>query len=250
MPRARSVLSQAVRPSDYLLAVRRDSDRIVSAAGGHLECDVPSCPGWTVAELVWHVGIVHAFWRQVANGTVSGPADYQRPARPGDQGLLDWFQEGVEETADVLGGIDPATAAWTWGREQNVAFIQRRVAQETTVHCWDVLTAVGGSEPIDRQLAADGVSEFLDEVLPGLSRDLDGPAQTIFLHANDIDERWMVRAGDGTCRPPQPGAVADAAVTAAASELLLLLWSRQRVDRVVVDGDIPSLERFLARASF
>ena len=106
------------------------------------------------------------------------------------------------------------------------------------------------AEPIEPQLAADGVSEFFDEVLPGLSKDLDGPAQTISLRANDREVQWIMRTGHGQCEAVPSGSTVDAAVSADASELLLLLWGRQNVDQVRVDGDVTALRRFLARASF
>lgn len=233
-------------PVDYLRALRRDGSRIIAVAQAGLDGDVASCPGWTTAELTWHVGIVHTFWRQVASGAVDGPDSFREPARPADEDLVDWFADGLDETAATLAGIDPDRPAWTWGTRKDVGFIQRRLAHETAIHCWD---AVGGDEPLERVLAADGVAEFVDEVLPGMSRDLQGPAQTISLRTNDIDAAWTVCAGNGSCREAVAGDAA-AVVTATASDLLLLLWGRYPLEGAHVDGDIEALRRFLARASF
>ncbi len=46
---------------------------------------------------------------------------------------------------------------------------------------------LGVDKPVELRLAADCVVVFLEEVLPGMSRDLDGPTQTIRLQCNDID---------------------------------------------------------------
>jgi uncharacterized protein (TIGR03083 family) len=161
-----------------------------------------------------------------------------------------WFRSGVELTATILTGLAPGTPAWTWGHQSTVGFIKRRVAQETTVHCWDAVNAIGGDEPIEQALAVDGVDEFLDEVLPGLSHDLAGPAQTICLRAHDSGDEWTVRTGDGSSHLTRDAGRADAAVTATASDLLLLLWGRRRPDGVHVHGDITALQRFLTRAHF
>lgn len=239
-----------MRPADYIAALRRDGNRIAAAADAGLHRLVPSCSGWTVAELVWHVGNVHTFWRQVAAGAVAGPDTYQEPARPDDEAVVSWFCDGLEETADTLGRLDPGTPAWTWGRRKDVGFIRRRVAHETAIHRWDAEAAFEADEPIETVLAADGVAEFLDDVLPGMSNGLDGPTQTISLRANDIDALWTVCAGGGTCRAAPAGARADVTVSATASDLVLMLWGRRQLAQIAVDGDVEALKRFLARATF
>lgn len=239
-----------MKPADHVVALRRDSGRIAIGAEGRLDRIVPSCPGWRIADLVWHVGIVHTFWQMVARGALSGPEAWSEPDRPTDDGLLGWFRHSVDRTATVLDSLDPDQPAWTWGHRRNVGFIKRRVAQETAVHCWDAVSAIGADEPIEVTVALDGIDEFLDEVLPGLSHDLDGPAQTICLHAHDTIGEWTIRAGEGSTHLTRAGGRADATVTATASDLLLLLWGRRPLDQVRVDGNMAALQRFLARAEF
>ena len=41
------------------------------AAESGLDLPIPSCPGWTMADLVWHLGEVHAFWGQVVAGKLT-----------------------------------------------------------------------------------------------------------------------------------------------------------------------------------
>lgn len=206
--------------ADHIDALRRDGARIIAAAEDGLGRVVPSCTGWNIGELVWHVGIVHTFWRGVAAGVVDGPDSFREPARPADDALVAWFAAGLDETADTLLRFDPATPAWTWGRRKDVGFIARRLAHETAIHCWDAVDAIGAGEPVEAELAGDGVAEFLDEVLPGMSRDLGGTVQVIALHANDIHRNWTVRTGLGCCQVVSSGVV-DATVSATASQLLL-----------------------------
>ncbi|ORA22627.1 maleylpyruvate isomerase family mycothiol-dependent enzyme [Mycobacterium angelicum] len=240
-----------MKSADYIAALQREGNRIAAVAQlAGLARAVPSCPGWNVADLVWHVGNAHTFWRQAAAGAVAGPDTYQEPTRPADEDVVQWFRDGLQDTLDTLGRMDPGTPAWTWGRRKDVGFILRRVAHETAVHRWDAETAGGADVPVEKTLAADGVAEFLDDVLPGMSNDLDGPVQTISLRANDIDAGWTVRAGGGACESASAGTSADVRVSATASDLLLLLWGRRSIDLVNVDGDAAALKRFLARATF
>ena len=95
-----------------------------------------------------------------------------------------------------------------------------------------------------------GSIEFLDEVLPGLSPDLNGAAQTICLRAKDTTGQWTVRTGEGSVNRIRTNGQADATVTATASDLLLLLWGRRSPDQVQVDGNMTALQRFLTRADF
>ncbi|MBB3604176.1 uncharacterized protein (TIGR03083 family) [Mycolicibacterium sp. BK556] len=226
------------------------ADRIASAAEGRLDCAVPSCPGWRLADLVWHVGIVQMFWRKVACGELSGPKEWSEPERPADDALLAWYRTGVVLTATVLDGLDPETPAWTWGRRKTVRFVRRRVAQESAVHCWDATNAIGADEPIDRDIAVDGVDEFLDEVLPGLSPDLDGAAHTIRFRADDTGDQWTVRIGEGASSLIPADGQVDATVSAPISDLLLFLWRRRSLDHVHVDRNVAVLQRFLKRVQF
>jgi uncharacterized protein (TIGR03083 family) len=51
---------------------------------------------------------------------------------------------------------------WTWtGANQPVAWVERRMAQETAVHRWDAANAVGLPYDIPTAVAADGIDEFL-----------------------------------------------------------------------------------------
>ena len=239
-----------MKPADHIAALRRDNHRIASAAESRLDRTVPSCPGWQIADLVWHVGIVHMFWQMVARGALSGPEDWSEPDRPSNDDLLGWFRGGADLSATTLDGLDPDRPAWTWGRRNTVAFIIRRVAQESAVHCWDAVNATGAREPVEQAIAVDGVDEFLDEVLPGLSHDLHGPAETICLRTNDTLDQWTVRTGEGSSHLNPAGGQADATVTASASDLLLLLWGRRSSDHVQIAGDTAALQRFLTRADF
>ena len=234
--------------ADYIDAIRRDGGRLADAAEGRLDSPVPSCPGWDLAELVWHVGTTHAFWSGIATGTIVDLEHSAEPERPGEDRLTGWFRAGVAQLADTLGALEPATPAWTWSSDHTAGWIQRRMAQETAVHGWDGVRAAGRDEPIETRLAVDGVDEFLDVFLPGRPEQLQGPPHSVHLHATDAGGEWLVEVGDGAYRLERAHVRGDAAVKAPASDLLLLLWRRRSPDDVEVHGDRSELDRFLARA--
>lgn len=232
----------------YAGFLRRDGFALAHAAEDRLDAAVDSCPGWTISDLVWHTGEVHSFWEQVAGKGLRDHHDTVMPERPRDEELLDWFRRGVEKLAETLENTDPARPVWTWAPQKDVAFIQRRMAHETAVHRWDAQAAVGDPSPVDADLAADGVDEFLDFFLPAEPEHLRGEGESVHLHSTDAEGEWLVTVHDGEVDVAREHARGDAAVRAPASDLLLLLWRRIPSAGVEVLGDRAALDHFLARA--
>jgi uncharacterized protein (TIGR03083 family) len=234
--------TQTDRVTFYTGALRRDGARLAAGATD-LTRRVPACPKWDVGDLVWHVGEVHDFWREIAKG--AHPTDLRRSDRPPDQDLVQWFRDGVEAIASTLEKLDPAQLSWTWSSQRDVGFIQRRMARETAVHCWDALSAASRDEPVERALAADGIDEFLSFFLPDAApEDLD-----VHLHATDGSGEWLIRSHAGAWQIGHEHGKAAAAVRGSASDLLLFLWHRKPSGAVETFGDAQMLNRFREAAS-
>ncbi|GAA2247546.1 maleylpyruvate isomerase family mycothiol-dependent enzyme [Kitasatospora cystarginea] len=229
--------------TDYIHALRRDGARLAEAAAGNLRSAVPSCPEWTVADLVWHTGEVYIFWTMIADGEIAGFDDYVEPERPAEDELLAWFAGTLERCAAVLERLDPELPRWTWSDRQDAGFIQRRMAQETAVHAWDALAAVGRDEPVERELAVDGVAEFLAHF--GSTPPAGLPEEGLHLHATDGPGEWSVRAVDGAWQVREEHGEGAAAVRGTASDLLLLLWQRRTPEQLETFGDPDALKLFL-----
>ena len=240
---------------DHLAAIRRDSDRFYElAAGADPEVPVPSCPGWTVADLVDHLGAVHWFWATDIERRASGPGELQqdKPPRPATyEALLARGRAEAERMVQLLEATPDDTAVWTWAleeRDHTVGFIRRHQVQEAAVHRWDLEQAVrrGRPEPIAADAAADSVDEVLAITLPwGVAPDKP-LAGTIHLHATDVDTagEWFVHR-DG--RVEAVHAKGDVAVRGAASDLLLALYRRIPLDEVEVIGDRALADELLER---
>jgi uncharacterized protein (TIGR03083 family) len=235
----------------YLSAVRRDGEALANTAEGNLALSVPTCPGWSVADLVWHVSGVHYFWRSIAERRLTEPAavkHVEQPARPADGELIAWYRAGLGHLLAVLEGLDPATEVWTWAEPHDVSFIVRRMAQETAVHRWDADHAAGVSQPIGAELASDGIDEFLEYFDISRKEDAAPLGGTVHLHCTDVEGEWIVRedaAGDITIeRRHEKG---DAAMRGTASDLLLALWRRVGLPAIDVIGDVGVAERLIAR---
>ncbi len=240
---------------DYLDAIRRHGDGFAYAADGNLSTDVSACPGWRVADLVWHLGEVHDFWRRIAEERLDDPNLMDRDLeRPAAEELVAWYRDGVERLHVVLRDSDPATPCWSWSPRKNIGFIVRRMAQETAVHRWDAETAAGHDFAIEPRLAVDGIDEFLDLMVPDANRDAEAPGGSVHLHATDVTDgtgEWQVGDDHGALVVRREHAKGDAAVRGTASNLLLLLWRRTPPAAAAFErfGDGNVLAQFLAHTN-
>jgi len=238
---------------EYLAALDADGNAFAEAAVGNLRAPVSSCPGWTVADLVYHLGVVHRSWTSIVAERRTEVEHIDLPARPDDDDLVAWYRDGLTDMRTTLAAADPATPIWTWAPQKDVAFVQRRMAQETAVHRWDAQLAAGVGGPIDPPLAVDGIDEYLRFML-GLGGGERGEpvGGSVHLHVTDEDlpenlvGEWMVHFDGDTPLVTTGHDKGDAALRGSASDLLLGLWRRLPMEALDVVGDRAVAARFLA----
>lgn len=248
----------------WLAALRTDGPPMRAAfeevAGSEtgLAAPVPSCPEWTVLDLVHHVSKIYLTVRShVSRGVTSRPEDH--PARelgelPTGAAAVQWWTDEYEALLELFDTLDPQLAAWNWApQSKQASFWFRRMAHETAVHRWDAQTAVGRVEPIETALAADTVAEVLDSWLPAGRR--RGPADrtgVVQLVATDAEQEWFVRLRN------EGVALLDTATwldhddhhtrvlaRGTASDLALALWGRVPFDVLEIAGEASLLEPLL-----
>jgi uncharacterized protein (TIGR03083 family) len=242
---------------DYRSHVRTNADRLLAAAASGLAPSVPGCPDWTVGDVVGHVGRIH-HW--VAAVIESGNGAPERPVVPTEPAaLLDWARGGADKLLIQLDRIELDSPCWTWApSHQTGAFWLRRMAQEVAVHRFDAQNAHGVAEPIDPELAVDGIDEFAElwlEMAAGRATEpghLLSEGQSIHLHATDIAGEWILVADStapGGVRVERSHGKGTVAVRGSASDLLLLLWRRLDLGadagRFEVFGDGEVFTRFI-----
>jgi len=235
---------------DHVDSIRADGDGFAAAAAvSDPTAAVVGCPGWTVADLVWHLRGVHYFWASIVEGLVQNPELVVEIERPADfQALLEDYRLGVDRLVRVLGEADQRAPVWTWASQKDVAFVTRHQAQEVAVHRWDAETAAGRDYAVNPQIAADAVDEFLQ--FSTASRHAAAPAVggTVHLHATDVAGEWLAgELADGTLWSNRGHNKAEAALRASASDLLLILYRRRPSSAGEVIGDREVLDRFIAR---
>jgi uncharacterized protein (TIGR03083 family) len=234
------------------------------------ECDlslpIPTCPEWTLRQLVTHVGRTHR-WAAEITRTRSDKfipfrevPDGRLPDDRGEQRA--WLKAGAVRIVDAVREAG-SELVWSFNGPTPAGFYLRRMAHETLVHRADAQLATGAKpEPVvDAEIAADAIDEWLMLLTRGLgSSDERTKALTagagLHIHATDDGlggrAEWMIRhAADGLTVEPRHGK-GDAALTGPAASLLFVLLRRRPVSdsAVTVYGDRAVVDGWLANTAF
>ena len=138
---------------------------------------------------------------------------------------------------------------WTFPGMGEARFWSRRQAHEIALHRVDMQLArgadAGAPDPIESELACDGIDEFLDAVVPFRLRErFVGDGETFHFHRTDGDGEWLVRLTSAGPEIERAHAKGDVAVRGGASDLLLVLRNRAGLDAVEVFGDESMIARW------
>ncbi|MEQ4204048.1 maleylpyruvate isomerase family mycothiol-dependent enzyme [Actinopolymorpha sp. B9G3] len=252
-------------PREYQAFIRTAAAELQAAVRvGPEDTPVPACPGWTLRDLVAHLGAVHEWAASiVASGAAERPERVAPATPPTGAELTEWYDQQVRLLLETLARTDPAQACWTHQRGYRVAaYWSRRQAHELAMHLVDAESALGRTPHYDAGLAVDGIGEVLDVWLPRVAAytkrhpDLAGP---LALRCTDRPELWLLAPCPDTAPKitgphlggaPQPGAGGPvvAEIRGGAVDLLLALWKRLDLDQLTVEGDADVARRFLASA--
>ena len=223
--------------AEHLEQLRADARRIAEVvATGPLDAPVAACPGWTIGDLVGHLGGVH---RWALNAVREGRRPEARPSTAGPEGadLGEWLVDGADAIADAIAAVPADTPSWNpWGTDPTVGFWARRQALETMIHRWDAEAAVGGTTPLPASMASDAIDELFEVILPRTLRRDDAvpPTGSLHVHCTDVPGEWLVWIGEGDGDSDGHGelmmrrehAKGDAAMRGPAETLVLHLWGR------------------------
>lgn len=237
----------------HLAHLAEQGDLLVTAAtAGDPGAPVPACPGWTLRDILVHLGRIH---RRVAM-VVREPGRFRSYREitpemggpvPVEADLTPWYRAGLDEMATAIARLDPGEQAVpTFGPAVSPrAFWARRQAQEVLVHRIDVERAAGiPMTPTPPRLAADGIEELWDVFLPNLTRVRSEPATSLHLHATDTEGEWLLEVGPGAATVRREHARGDCAVRGTAAALHELVWNRRDATGLEVHGDPRVLERW------
>jgi uncharacterized protein (TIGR03083 family) len=259
-----------------LLAHDRYCDEVVAQTdllrdilrGADLSVTVPTCPDWTLAELVRHIGgNLRSVETAVRTGTPVEDPGRQVPGVAGPDGddpaTLDaWLAGAAARFAGTLRDAGPDAEARVWVFARSTAFWARRAANDLVIHRADAAGTVHADYTVAPELAADAVDELLELVSdpqvasssPRLA-ELRGPGRSIHLHATDAEPglaaEWLIELGTDGFTWRRGHEKATVALRGPLADVLRVFWRRLPADseRVEVLGDAALLDFWLDRVS-
>jgi uncharacterized protein (TIGR03083 family) len=218
----------------FLDSVRRDGLRVAEVvARAPNDAVVRACPGWVLSDLAQHLGRVHRWviaaveTREQPHGDTLDP-----PPATGAAELAAWVADGVERLVALLASLPPDAPTWhPFAAPQVVAVWPRRQAQETMVHRWDAEDAAGDMHPLDPVIAADGILEYFQLIVPRVVQ-RDGrttPKGVLHIECTDVDMTCTVTSGAAVDVELGDGvaAMVDGRIRGTAENVLLALWGRR-----------------------
>lgn len=215
---------------------------------------VPTCPEWTVADLLGHLGGTQR-WATAIVGrglehnlpAAEEAALLEVPADPAE--LLPWFLAGAGDLVDVLRSAPEDLRAFKFLKNAPPArqFWARRQTHETTIHRVDLLAARLGRIPstaeaaIPTTIALDGIDELVSGFVPRRSSRLRTTEPFVMvISPTDAEVSWTIAVSD---QPPVVSAGSDPAaqsmVSGTAAALYLGLWNRG--DDIAENGTVDAL---------
>jgi uncharacterized protein (TIGR03083 family) len=242
--------------ADLLRLIDERSNAFLAAvaAAARLDVPVPTCPEWTLFDLVQHLGVGRRAWA----ATIAAGPDATAKAAPDEatapqdrEALLAWMAASTRQLLDALEAAGPDRGCWTWWGDsqspQTTGAVARHQLQEIAMHTYDAELTVTGAAALPDDIALDGVDEFLFTCNATTS---PWPHEAAVLNYHVTEGRsWRLElsaAGARVTRLAAPDATADLFGTGTAAELLLSMYGRIPVDALKLDGDTVVLDRLVA----
>ncbi|MGA9775058.1 MAG: maleylpyruvate isomerase N-terminal domain-containing protein [Candidatus Dormiibacterota bacterium] len=238
---------------EWLRQIQSSAERLASVSDGLQRAPVPSCPGWTVADLQAHLTNVLSQKVPVLQRPTAAPPrpEEWQAVSASDGGLGEAMLEAASAVVEALANLGPGAPVWSWYRpDHSSSFWARRLGHETAIHLVDAQLAAGMAPSCNQQLAADGVGELLQVFLARPGRPLtDGrPEATLHLHGDDADCEWTARLGADGVAATAGHYVGDCQLGGPVCAIYLWGWGRQGRDSLRLEGDplVPARFRHLA----
>jgi len=218
-----------------------------NAMAAGLGAPVPTCPGWTVLDLVAHQGMVHRWATSHLRGEpVDAPESLEAEGRESAD-VLCWFDDGATALLQAIVDAPDDLDAFVFLKEAPAArlFWTRRQCHETTIHAVDALGARLGRPAradetwIRTAVALDGIDELLVGFVTRRRQGGSPGAPTrLLVHPDGADIAWLVDLDEGRpistrrVRPGSPEAAGDHTLAGDPVDLYLRLWSRGAAEPV------------------
>ncbi|WP_328608509.1 maleylpyruvate isomerase family mycothiol-dependent enzyme [Amycolatopsis sp. NBC_00345] len=225
-----------------------------AARGAAAGAPVPTCPEWTLGQLVEHLGQTQYWVASIVEKRVSDPSQLPTSfaALPADQDAwASWLAEGASLLAAACADAGEDAPVWNPAGDarSGTRFWLRRILCETIIHRADAAATAGVDYRLDAELAADAITDHLAMMTspgwaaqrPDSAEALRGQGQTLYLHTADEPDlgeagEWFVERGAEGATWQHRHGTADVTVHGPATTLLLVLTRRRPISAGLDDG--------------
>ncbi|MEV6304289.1 maleylpyruvate isomerase N-terminal domain-containing protein [Actinoplanes sp. NPDC051861] len=241
-----------------LIDERSAAFRAAVAAAPSLDARVPSCPEWTLLDLVRHLGEGRRKWAAIiAAGpaeTLPDPSVWASEMPPADdrEALNAWLAESAGQLIGALREAGPDRGCWAWWRRsqspRTAGAAARHQLQEIAVHTYDAQLTAGAPQPLPEEVALDGVEDFQ---FTCCATTTPWPHEPVVVEYHATEGRsWRLDLSEEGARVarqagPAAGPAAGISVTGSASELVLFFYNRVQLDSLKFEGDPVHIERLI-----
>jgi uncharacterized protein (TIGR03083 family) len=232
-----------------------------AAAEAGPDATVPTTPGWTITDLVEHMGQSQNWVAEIIERRLTDPTQLPTvmAVLPSDPRQWQaWLSESARRAASACSddALDAPVFNAAGDERSGTRFWMTSLVNEAVVHGFDAANAAGRPADIDADVAAALISNHLEMLTSPTwemrrsesAHALRGTGQTLQWLATDTADdtgAWFVeRRPDGATW--QPGTrPADVTMTGPAGLLLLTLTRRLPLTDVSVDGDTDLAQHWL-----
>ncbi|WP_405869055.1 maleylpyruvate isomerase family mycothiol-dependent enzyme [Streptomyces sp. NBC_00005] len=244
--------------------------RAVVTSGTDLSATVPTCPDWSLEQLVRHMGGALRWVELLVRTRAQEHVPDERvpmhdgPEARGDAAALDaWLGETGEMVVGTLREAGPDAKVWGWAGTPSSGFWARRMTHEITVHRADATLTAGLPYDVAPDVAADALDEWL-EIVEYIQRNVPhraanefhGPGRAIHLHATDtapeLNAEWIVELLEDGVAWRRGHERATVALRGPLTSVLLAFFRRLPLNspELEIVGERELLEFWLERATF
>lgn len=232
---------------------------------------VPTCPEWTLRDLVAHLGVAHRWAAELVRRRADSflpteeVPDTDPPQDASSQELAAWLSAGAEHLVEQLRTVAPDTPVWNWmPTAQRADCWGRRMAHETAIHRVDAVRAGGGEFTMATDLAADCLNEWLElitlsevaEYQPEAAQAIrERAGSSLHLHGTDGEPgvaEWLIEIGPEGASWRHAHSKATVALRGPVVDVLLVMYGRlsPSSEGVTVLGEAELLDHWLKWVRF